>query len=235
MNAKPRQSLANHSASCRKPALGARVSRSVEVSRARRKPAQHRSRVTVYAIVEAAGQLLVEGGRAAVTTNAVAARAGVSIGSLYQYFPNKEALFAALQQQHREEVGPLIHHALSRLSDPSIDLVAGIVMLMRGMVELHKADPARLRALAEELGEPTTPAEIQELAEATTRALCQRSGKSEQQVRSQAWLAAQTLTHVGRALVHHPPELMLDDVFDSLSRMLGGLLAGVDSGPLTDR
>src|ERR1017187_3771063 len=82
--------------------------------RARRDPAQERSRQTVDAIVEAAGRLLVEHGRLGVTTNAVAERAGVSIGSLYQYFPNKEAIFAALQERHRDQVMPLIQHTLAR-------------------------------------------------------------------------------------------------------------------------
>ncbi|MEC9347539.1 MAG: TetR/AcrR family transcriptional regulator [Pseudomonadota bacterium] len=62
----------------------------------RKRPRQARSRATVEAILEAAARILEEGGAAACTTNAVAARAGVSIGSLYQYFPGRDALVAAL-------------------------------------------------------------------------------------------------------------------------------------------
>jgi len=97
---------------------GAHISKPRFDLRARRDPAQERSRQTVDAIVEAAGQLLVEHGRLGVTTNAVAERAGASIGSVYQYFPNKEAIFASLQERHRDQVMPLIQHTLARLADP---------------------------------------------------------------------------------------------------------------------
>ncbi|MEM7219426.1 MAG: TetR/AcrR family transcriptional regulator [Pseudomonadota bacterium] len=66
---------------------------------ARRQPRQRRARQTVEAIVEAAARVLIERGPAGLTTNHIAERAGVSIGSLYQYFPNKGAILAALQKQ----------------------------------------------------------------------------------------------------------------------------------------
>lgn len=62
----------------------------------RKLPRQARSQETVRVIVEAAARILEQGGLGAFTTNAVAERAGVSIGSLYQYFPGKEALIGAL-------------------------------------------------------------------------------------------------------------------------------------------
>jgi AcrR family transcriptional regulator len=68
--------------------------------RPRKAPSQLRSTETVDSIVEAAAQVLETGGFEGFNTNAVAKRAGVSIGSLYQYFPSKEALTVALI--HRE-------------------------------------------------------------------------------------------------------------------------------------
>ncbi len=62
----------------------------------RKAPRQARSLATVAAIVEAAARILEEAGHAGFSTNAVAERAGVSIGSLYQYFPSKDALIGAL-------------------------------------------------------------------------------------------------------------------------------------------
>lgn len=62
----------------------------------RKKPRQARSKATVEAILEGAAQVLVDVGYAKTTTTKVAARAGVSVGSLYQYFPSKDALVGAL-------------------------------------------------------------------------------------------------------------------------------------------
>ena len=65
----------------------------------RKKPQQRRSRVTVDTIFEAAIQVLLANGLA-ITTSQVAERAGVSVGTLYQYFPNKQALLAAIVKRH---------------------------------------------------------------------------------------------------------------------------------------
>ena len=54
---------------------------------------------TVDAILEAAARVLIDHGYAAANTNVIAARAGVSIGSLYEYFPGKEAIFAELRRR----------------------------------------------------------------------------------------------------------------------------------------
>lgn len=63
----------------------------------RKRPSQKRSQVTFDAILEASAQLLAKQGYAGTTTNAIAERAGVSIGSVYEYFPGKDAIFAALK------------------------------------------------------------------------------------------------------------------------------------------
>ncbi|MGR3761854.1 TetR/AcrR family transcriptional regulator [Roseobacteraceae bacterium NS-SX3] len=70
----------------------------------RKQASQARSRATQEAIVEAAARILEALGSAGLTTNAIAARAGVSIGSLYQYFPNKEAVLAAVLRAKRAEL-----------------------------------------------------------------------------------------------------------------------------------
>jgi AcrR family transcriptional regulator len=64
--------------------------------RPRKDALQSRSRATVDAILEAAARILERGGEAAANTNAIAEAAGVSVGSLYQYFPGKEAIFTTL-------------------------------------------------------------------------------------------------------------------------------------------
>lgn len=70
----------------------------------RKKPQQRRSRVTIDTIFEATIQVLLANGLDGITTIQVAERAGVSVGSLYQYFPNKRALMAAVVRRHVGEV-----------------------------------------------------------------------------------------------------------------------------------
>jgi len=82
----------------------------------RKTPRQQRSTETVNVILEAAARVLERHGLAGFTTNAVAERAGVSIGSLYQYFPSKEALTATLI--HRE-TSALIENATAAFDEAS--------------------------------------------------------------------------------------------------------------------
>ncbi|MCY3811062.1 MAG: TetR/AcrR family transcriptional regulator [Gammaproteobacteria bacterium] len=65
----------------------------------RKRPKQSRAKATVTAILDAAARILTESGYAAASTNRIAERAGVSIGSLYEYFPGKEAIFAELRRR----------------------------------------------------------------------------------------------------------------------------------------
>lgn len=72
-------------------------------TRPRRAARQERSQATVDAILEAATRLFAEGGLDQVNTNHIAELAGVSIGSLYQYFPSKEAILGELIDRHAEQ------------------------------------------------------------------------------------------------------------------------------------
>ena len=75
----------------------------------RKLPRQTRAHSTVETILEAATQVLTQGGLAAFNTNAVALRAGVSIGSLYQYFPSKDAVMAELiARQHQRQIASIL-------------------------------------------------------------------------------------------------------------------------------
>ncbi|MFO0586306.1 MAG: TetR/AcrR family transcriptional regulator [Polyangiaceae bacterium] len=83
----------------------------------RRSPRQERSRTTVDAIFEAASRLLDDAGVEGATTARIAHVAGVSIGSLYQYFPKKEALFGALTQRAIAEDLARVREAVDRARD----------------------------------------------------------------------------------------------------------------------
>lgn len=70
----------------------------------RKTPLQARSTVTVQAIMEATIQVLLKDGRSKLTTTRIAERAGVSVGTLYQYFPNKTSLLKAILKEHLDHV-----------------------------------------------------------------------------------------------------------------------------------
>src|SRR5271170_1138813 len=70
----------------------------------RKNASQKRSRATVDALVEATARILVRDGFDKASTNRIAEVAGVSVGSLYQYFPSKEALVAAVIDRHSQEI-----------------------------------------------------------------------------------------------------------------------------------
>ncbi len=83
----------------------------------RKRPTQSRSRETVKAMLEATARLLADSGVEALTTNHVAELAGVSIGSLYQYFPTKEALIAGVIE-HRLEHDLIEGRAILQAAEP---------------------------------------------------------------------------------------------------------------------
>ncbi len=91
-------------------------------------PRQARSRATYDAILEAAAQLLPRHGYAGTTTNRIAERAGVSIGSVYEYFPGKDAIFATLKQRLDRQTFDLVLRQLQDLpSHAPRDLLAAVL------------------------------------------------------------------------------------------------------------
>jgi len=114
----------------------------------RKAASQTRSRSTVDALVEATARLLIQDGYDRTSTNRIAALAGVSIGSLYQYFPSKEALVAAVAQRHAEDLSRVVMAAFLGAAESPIDV--GIRALVMAGIAAHSVDPALHRILAEE-------------------------------------------------------------------------------------
>lgn len=112
----------------------------------RKEPRQARARTTVEAILEAAARILDRQGWARFTTNAVADAAGVSIGSLYQYFPNKLALAEAILRRHFDDV-----LAALRIADEHTSRGARIEGLISGMIAAHSIHPSLHRVLLEDV------------------------------------------------------------------------------------
>lgn len=97
----------------------------------RKKPIQSRSRETVRAILEAAARILATEGPDALTTNHIAKVAGVGIGSLYQYFPTRDAVVAALVDARLDEDRVAVAEALAPLvGAPVRDQIRAVVRLL---------------------------------------------------------------------------------------------------------
>lgn len=115
----------------------------------RRSPVQGRAQVTVEAILEAAAQILARHGADAATTNAIAARAGVSIGSVYQYFADREALIVELERRHVAKMQRVLGLALAGLGDRP--LPAAIEQLVAAIIAAHQVSPRLHQALHQSL------------------------------------------------------------------------------------
>ena len=89
----------------------------------RKSASQERSRATVDVLLEATTRILVKEGYDRASTNRIAELAGVSIGSLYQYFPSKEALVAAVIDRHQQEISEVTRSALVKAAARPIGLV----------------------------------------------------------------------------------------------------------------
>jgi len=115
----------------------------------RRKPKQRRSRQTVEAILDAVLRILKREGNRGVTTNRIAEVAGVSIGSVYQYFPDKRAIFAALHERHIEQIDRMVERTLvEHAASPLTELMTALI---EGMLEAHRADPELYEMMAAEV------------------------------------------------------------------------------------
>ncbi|MCV7222830.1 TetR/AcrR family transcriptional regulator [Mycolicibacterium elephantis] len=152
-------------------------------------------------LLESAAQVFNREGLRA-TTNRIAERAGVSIGSLYQYFPNKQALLRALAQRHVDEAQARMDEVFKRLRDEEPPFEDSMRMLLEAVVDLHRDRPG-LHRLMHRLG-PRLPADLDVLRSfeddicgevAYHLVRCGRDG-------GDAELTAQTVVHAVDAHLH---------------------------------
>lgn len=130
----------------------------------RKLPRQRRSAETVERILTAAARIFDERGYGGTTTNHVALEAGVSIGSLYQYFPNKDALLVALAERHVDDVARRFGSRLDTLREERPSIEGTVRALLDLTVELN--DTSRLHAILYS-DCPRTPALVERLGRFT--------------------------------------------------------------------
>jgi AcrR family transcriptional regulator len=119
------------------------------LTKPRKVASQERSRATVDALIEATARILVKQGFDKASTNRIAEVAGVSVGSLYQYFPSKEALVAAVIERHQRKIMQTVRNELAEV------LVQPVEKSVRKLVDIavkaHRVDPKLHCVLAEQI------------------------------------------------------------------------------------
>lgn len=119
------------------------------LTKARKVASQERSRATVEALVEATARILVKDGFDRASTNRIAEVAGVSVGSLYQYFPSKEALVVAVIERHQQQIMQTVRGELAGVLDQPVE--KAVRKLVAAAVKAHRVDPKLHRVLAEQI------------------------------------------------------------------------------------
>lgn len=120
------------------------------VASPRKLPRQARSRALFEAILDGATRVLTERGRDALNTNIIAEAAGVSVGSLYQYFPNREAVVAALIERHGRRIHERVAGCLDAAAPATLD--EAVARIVAAVFAAHRMDPALHEALDHDMG-----------------------------------------------------------------------------------
>lgn len=198
--------------------------------RPRRQPLQRRSRETVDVILEAAARVFAERGYASGTTNRIAQRAGVSIGSLYEYFPNKDAILVSLAERHLGrmlgEVEVLLASALERPQpiDALLRRFAG------AMLDVHERSSDLHRVVFSEAPHPpelhACVLQMEEQLAHSVEAILQRAPEvCAGDTDTAAHLVVQTVEALTHRFVHHGIHDLKREAFvDEVVRLLRGYL-----------
>jgi AcrR family transcriptional regulator len=191
------------------PALARRI-------RQRKRPVQQRSQATVDAVLEATLQVLKRDGFLALTTTRVAERAGVSVGTLYQYFPDKASLVMALKVRYFERLVASVRGAAAQVEGRALEiavpaLIAGLLRFKREHVDLAMALREPMVALG---GEGLVREASRQLIDATARILAgARPGLEDVVLRAQTLNAA--IEGVLSAVMFQTPRLLSSPHLDA--------------------
>lgn len=195
----------------------------------RKQPKQTRAELTRQRVLEAAAHIFAEHGYSAGTTNRIAERAGVSIGSLYQYYPNKDAILVELMTEHVEAgMTSTRRHLACGLPESLADTLR---LFVRATIENHRDRPDLHRVLFEQAPRPPEFLAMLHEAESTIVALTQDLLIRHPQVRvGDTATAARIVVAAIESLVHRlvagptpiDPQRCEDGLVDMLTRYLEG-------------
>ncbi|MFC7304318.1 TetR/AcrR family transcriptional regulator [Streptomyces monticola] len=198
----------------------------------RKQPKQVRAELTRQRILTAAAHVFADHGYAAGTTNRIAERAGVSIGSLYQYYPNKDAILVELVTAHLSAgISVTERHRAGELPSAVGDIMR---LFVRAAIDNHRDHPELLRVLLEQA--PRTPRllemirEYEEVSVAFVQELIeQHPGIHVGDPRTAARIVVSSIEFLVHGLIAAPDPVDLPSFEDELVTMLTRYLT---AGPL---
>lgn len=201
--------------------------------KARKIATQDRSRATVDALIEATARILVREGFDKASTNRIAELAGVSVGSLYQYFPSKEALVAAVIERHQQDIMQAVRGELAEVFTEPVEIAVRKVVALA--VKGHRVNPRLHRVLAEQIPRVGKLEDVEVLnRENFTLFKTYLENRRDELCVGDLELAAfvcvttiEALTH--NAVLHHPDmfsDKAMDALIDAGARLVIGYLKG---------
>ncbi|PBB35425.1 TetR/AcrR family transcriptional regulator [Mesorhizobium sp. WSM3868] len=198
----------------------------------RKIPRQERAKATLEAIVQAAAQLLTDVGFEALTTARVAERAGVSVGSLYQYFPNKQALAAAVVDHYAEKLSVAFVQAVAERAHGSLEETVGAMIEVA--MAAHPHDPKLHRAL-NELAPRYRAEKVREVGDRIATIIKSQLARHRREIApdldlGDAAALIETLLEnvVHRAIERHPVSVAGERAMGQCRRMIMAYLTSVD-------
>lgn len=202
----------------------------------RRTPQQSRSRATVDAILDSVTRTLRKEGTEALTTNRLAQVAGVSIGTLYQYFGSKQDIFDALHDRHFERMAASVQDALTEDEPRTLhDLLA---VLVDTVIAVRANDPELHRLLMTTVprGRPNAAAEAQRLHGTFHRAVARHRHELRDDCDLDRFvfvLASMIQGLTSAAVLSRPPRVGLPEAQDEILIALDAYISLYRRGPAT--
>lgn len=177
----------------------------------------------VEALIEAAARVFVKEGYAKATTNKIASAAGVSVGSLYQYFPSKDAIAVELLRRYRAGLIEVVSTRLSGVTDSTFEEV--VRGLLGDLVRAKNIDPALHRVLIEQVLRTTARKELEGFEDALESALSAALDAAKVPLPNRelaAFVLVRVVLGVAHAVVVDRPRHKTPELVDELTHLVVG-------------
>ncbi|MDQ0993568.1 TetR/AcrR family transcriptional regulator [Streptomyces sp. V3I7] len=188
---------------------------------ARRTPQQDRSRAMVDRILTAGREILLERGYERTSTSRIAKRAGISPGSLYQYFPDKEAILAQVLDRYVEQV----HRRITDAFMANLTAADPVRRTIASLLDALEVEAPLLRVVYEQLPRTINRQRadfVRRVEDLVATALLFQDTPTTRPTAPIAWILVRTIEAVTVGYVLDPSPISRDTVIDELTRLVTG-------------